>query len=62
MVEFVARIPRRWMLRQIRKTFELCHAGPVVITTRGHDTHVLMTEIDWLALAGKAEFADEKGD
>lgn len=62
MVEFVARIPRRWMLRHIRKTFKLCHAGPVVITTRGHDTHVLMTEIDWLTLGGKTEFAGEKGD
>ena len=61
MAEIAPRISRRWMLRHIRKTFEFCRAGIVVITTRGQDTHVLMTETEWLALNGEADFINEKG-
>lgn len=59
---FVARISRRWVQRHVRKTLELSHAGPVAITTRGKDTHVLMTEAKWLALGGKAEPRHDESD
>ena len=59
---FVARISRRWLQRHVQKAFELCHSGPVAITMRGKDTHVLMTEAKWLALGGKAELQHDESD
>ncbi len=59
---FVARISRRWLQRHVRKALELCHSGPVAITTGGKDTHVLMTEAKWLALGGKAEPRHDERD